>query len=82
MVLNWDEIGSFNPYPISILHKSIAGRSRPVRVADGPITARCRFMKNASWVTSRNLSKQCRPRSDAALWKNYRISTFELSLVD
>ena len=35
---------------ISSLHKSIAGRYRPVRVADGPITARCRFMKNASWV--------------------------------
>ena len=30
--------------PVSILHKSIAGRSRPIRVADGPITARCRFM--------------------------------------
>ena len=37
-------------YPLSILHKSIAGRYRPVRVADGPITARCRFIKNASWV--------------------------------
>ena len=31
-------------YPVSILHKSIAGRYRPVRVADGPITARYRFM--------------------------------------
>ena len=36
--------------PVSILHKSIAGRYRPVRIADGPITARCRFIKNASWV--------------------------------
>ena len=36
-------------YPVSILQKSIAGRYRPVRVADGPITARCRFIKNASW---------------------------------
>ena len=35
--------------PVSILHKSIAGRYRPVRAADGPITARCRFIKNASW---------------------------------
>ena len=35
--------------PVSILHKSIAGRYRRVRIADGPITARCRFMKNASW---------------------------------
>ena len=34
----------------SILYKSIAGRYRPVRVADGPITARYRFVKNASWV--------------------------------
>ena len=35
--------------PVSILHKSIEGRYRPVKVADGPITARCRFIKNASW---------------------------------
>ena len=35
--------------PVSILHKSITGRYRPVRVADGAITARCRFIKNASW---------------------------------
>ena len=36
--------------PVSILFKSIAGRYRPVRVADGPITAPYRFIKNASWV--------------------------------
>ena len=35
-------------YPVSILYKSITGRY--YRVADGPITARCRFIKNASWV--------------------------------
>ena len=35
--------------PVSILHISIAGRYRPVRVADGPIKARCRFIKNTSW---------------------------------
>ena len=34
---------------VSIIHKSIAGCYRPVRVADGPITVRCRFIKNASW---------------------------------
>ena len=34
---------------VSILYKSIAGRYRPIRVADGPITARCRCIKNASW---------------------------------
>ena len=26
-------------FPVSILYKSISGRYRPVRVADGPITA-------------------------------------------
>ena len=31
------------PSPVSILRKSISGRHRPVRVADGPMTARCRF---------------------------------------
>ena len=38
------------PFLVSILYKSIAGRYRPVRVADGPITARYRFIKNASLV--------------------------------
>ena len=31
-------------FRVSILQKSIAGRYRPVRVADGTITARYRFM--------------------------------------
>ena len=31
-------------FPVSILHKSIVGRYRPVRVANGPITARYMFM--------------------------------------
>ena len=31
-------------FPVSIVRKSISGRHRPVRVADGPMTARCRFM--------------------------------------
>ena len=35
--------------PESILYKSIAGRYRPVSYPDGPITARYRFIKNASW---------------------------------
>ena len=35
--------------PKIILHRSIAGRYRPVKLADGPITARCRVIKNASW---------------------------------
>ena len=51
-------------YPVSILYKSTAGRYRPVRVADRPITARCRFIKNASWVktavvTIMSLGKLC-----------------------
>ena len=37
-------------FPASILYKSIAGRYQPVRVADGPITVRYRFIKNAYWV--------------------------------
>ena len=37
-------------HPVSILYKPIAGRYRPVRVADGPITARYRFIKSASWA--------------------------------
>ena len=39
-------------YPVKFLYKSIAGRYRPVRVADGPIMARYRFIKNTSWVVS------------------------------
>ena len=33
--------------PVSILHKFIAGRYRPVRVAERPMTACCKFIKNA-----------------------------------
>ena len=50
----------FNPlshYPVSILYKSIAGRYRPVRVADGPIMARYRFIMNASCVPNASLQK-------------------------
>ena len=36
-------------YPVSILYQSTAGRYRPVSYPDGPITARCRFIKNANW---------------------------------
>ena len=37
--------------PSKHFYKSIAGRYRPVRVADGPITARYRFIKNAGSVS-------------------------------
>ena len=43
-------------YPASILCKSIAGRYRPVRVADRPITARHKFIKNAYWVITCSLN--------------------------
>ena len=36
-------ISTVKRYPVSILLKSISGRHRPVRVADGPMMARCRF---------------------------------------
>ena len=42
--------------PVSILYKSIAGRYQPVSVADGPITARHRFIQNASWEYDTNTS--------------------------
>ena len=38
--------------PVSILYKSIAGRYRPVRVADGPITTRYRCIRNTTWGPS------------------------------
>ena len=44
--------GSSSPNPASILHKSTARRLRPVSYPDGPLTARCRFMKNAYWERS------------------------------
>ena len=34
---------------VSILHKSITGCYRPVRVANGPIMSHYRFIKNANW---------------------------------
>ena len=49
--ITWKEVlpADSNANPVSILYKSTEGRYRPVRVAIGPITARCRFIKNASW---------------------------------
>ena len=55
LFLVWFElfISFYDNISVSILYKSIAGRYRPVRVADGPITARYRFIKNASWDVSK-----------------------------
>ena len=44
--------------PSNILYKSIAGRYRPVSYPDGPITARYRFIKNASWESPWNCQKK------------------------
>ena len=44
LVSNYRPVSLLNTFPVSILRKSISGRHRPVRVADGPMTARCRFM--------------------------------------
>ena len=52
-ILQWFYAINVKTSPVSILYKSIAGPYRPVRVAEGPITAlsaRYRFIKNASWV--------------------------------
>ena len=48
---------------VSILHKSIVGGFRPVRVADGPIMARCRFIKNAIWEHCAFIEIEAIPRS-------------------
>ena len=42
--------------PVSILYKSIAGRYRPVSYPDGPITARYRLIKTASWEGAANFA--------------------------
>ena len=47
-------------FTVNILYKSIAGSYWPVRVADGPITARYRFIKNASWVARHIAALQIR----------------------
>ena len=49
-VANQSTNGPVAHLPVSILYKSIASRYRSVRLADGPITARYRFIKNASWT--------------------------------
>ena len=57
-------------FPVSILYKSISGRYRPVRVADGPITARYRFIKNASWVITCNGRRFLRLRSSCSIFSS------------
>ena len=41
--------------PVSILRKSVSGRHRTVRVADGPMTARCRFRRMLAGLGFRRL---------------------------
>ena len=53
---SWETYGAKQyDNPISIPYKSIADRYRPVSYPDGPITARYRFIKNASWESSSSL---------------------------
>ena len=40
-VTQMKSLGNHNP--VSILRRSLSGRHRPARVADGPMTARCKF---------------------------------------
>ena len=63
-------------HPVSIVHKSIAGHYRPVRVvADGPITARCRFIKNAGWAGSTLFVKKAEVVYQPAYGKSYKEPT-------
>ena len=55
---------TYTYFPVSILYKSTAGRYRPVSYPDGPITARCRFIKNASWVYCASLGGSVGNASD------------------
>ena len=55
-------------YPASILHKSIAGRSRPVSYPDGPIPARYRFIKNAYWVSAHMTARLYNTPTDCKGW--------------
>ena len=59
--------------PASIIYKSIAGRYRPVRVADGPITARYRFINNASGE-GLGLSSLQEGKLDNAIFSSERVS--------
>ena len=68
-------------YTVNILHKSIAGRYRPVRVADGPITARCRFITNASWVIANMCLVRVGPSASSAIHHSKTQVVFFLSLV-
>ena len=63
-------------FPVSILYKSIAGHYRPVRVADGPITARYRFIKNANWVGQLHLKDNQRS------WKRIPCSSWKIAEVE
>ena len=71
-------------YPVSILYKSIAGRYWPVRVADGPITARYRFIKNASWEMNGSIDLVCYKffKSKLLLFQTTVISNQKFTLND
>ena len=66
-------------FSVIILHKSIAGCYRPVRVADGPITARCRFIMKASWVPP--LSRHSHNMTEKLLIVMYNVKTQTINLM-
>ena len=66
----------FDFFPISILYKSIAGRYRPVRVADGPVMTRCRFIMNASWDPNEN-----NDQNEEKLQQKYRLRSVNIQTV-
>ena len=61
-------------HPISILYKPIAGRYRPVRVADRPITTHYKFIKNAIWADPN--SKRGYLRENLLTWTDSFSSLF------
>ena len=67
----------YKTFPASILYKSIAGRYRPVRVADGPITAHYRFMYNAYWCFSCSTQQSIK----LSLLKNMKMPTIVIIFI-
>ena len=67
-------------FPVSILQISIAGRYRPVRVADGPITARCRFIKNAGWENIRTFRHKLGRFKQKCVFEHAQNAHFQITL--
>ena len=66
-------------YPASILYKSTEGRYRPLRVADGPIAACCRFIKNVYRVTAKLLNQGYRYHNLRKAFSKFYRRHFDLA---